>query len=268
MRLDEYWVQRQEETNKAVSRKNITATQKQLRKYYKASMERVLKDFEAVYDKLLATAKDGGQPTPADLYKLDKYWEMQGQLQHELQKLGDKSMGVMQKQFIAEYKDIYKNIALPSAQGFATIDTALAKQMVNAVWCADGYTWTQRIWNNIDYLQQTLNDELINCVVTGKKTSQLKKLLQNRFGVSHYQSDRLVRTEIAHIQTEAAKKRYEDYGLKRYEYHADPDDRTCKHGADCEALHGKIFYFSEMQAGVNAPPMHPNCRCAILPVIE
>ena len=100
---------------------------------------------------------------------------------------------------------------------------------------------------------------MINCVVTGKKTTQLRDLLMHRFKVSRSQANALVRTELAHIETEAARQRYEDYGLSQYEFLADTDERTCKHhSASCASLDRKRFYFSEMQAGVNAVPMHPN----------
>lgn len=50
----------------------------------------------------------------------------------------------------------------------------------------------------------TLNEHLIHCVATGKTPGELKKLLQEDFGVSYGRADSLVRTELAHIQTQAA----------------------------------------------------------------
>lgn len=69
--------------------KTIEETQKQIQAYYSKAMRRIIAEFEATYDKLLNTAKDGKPPTVADLYKLDKYWQLQGQLRAELQKMGD-----------------------------------------------------------------------------------------------------------------------------------------------------------------------------------
>lgn len=110
-------------------------------------------------------------------------------------------------------------------------------------------------------LQTSLEEGLLECVVTGKKSSDLKKLLQERFNVSYNRADTLVRTEMAHIQTEAAKQRYSDYGIKQVEIWADPDERTCE---VCGKLHKKKY-----PVGANIPiPAHPRCRCAIIPVIE
>ena len=268
----EYWADRQAKQQAAISRKAFKDIQKQLGKYYAASMKKVIEDFEATYDKLVATAIAGRQPTPADLYKIDKYWKMQAQLSKELQKLGNKEIALLSKAFEKQWEDIYYSIKLPSDVAFSTISTAGAEAMINVAWLPDGKNFSQRLWVNMQRLADTLNENLINCVVTGKKTTELKKLLQERFDVSYHSANTLVRTELAHIQVEAASKRYQDYGLKYYKFLADTDDRTCKHNhsgeESCEELDGKRFLYSEMQVGKNCPPMHPNCRCTIIPVIE
>ena len=162
------------------------------------------------------------------------------------------------------FLNVYEALAIPGDENFARIDTQAAQQAINRIWVADGKSWSQRIWSNTELLKQTLNEQLLHCVVTGKKTTELKKLLQERFGVSYSRAATLVRTETCHIQTEAAKQRYENYGIQQYEFLADTDEKTC---SVCGQLDGKRFYFTEMQPGVNAPPMHPNDRCAIIPVI-
>ena len=115
---------------------------------------------------------------------------------------------------------------------------------------------------------ERLNEQLLNTVITGKKTTELKNLLQERFGVSYSRANTLVRTELAHIQTEAAKKRYEDYGLEQYEILGNDDDTCGNHSVDCHEMDGKVFYYHEMSVGKNAPPFHPNCKCCIVPVVN
>ena len=133
--------------------------------------------------------------------------------------------------------------------------------MVNSIWVADGKSWSQRIWGNNNELLDTLNEGLLHCLVTGKKTTELKRELQDRFNVSYHRADTLVRTEMAHIQTQAAKQRYADYGIDRVQVWADKDERQCEH---CGTLHQKIYYAHE----TIPVPAHPNCRCAIIPYIE
>lgn len=259
------WEDRLADAKNRRANKSAKEIDEQLTKYYKTAAKRVMKDFEATYDKLLATVADGKEPTPADLYKLDKYWEMQAQLKEELQKLGDKEIALLSEQFVKTYKADYEAIKLsanisPDEQ-FSKISTEAAEQAINSVWVADGKEWSERVWDNTAKLADTLNEELIHCIVTGKKTTELKNLLQERFNSSYYEADRLARTEIAHIQTEAAKKRYADYGIEQVEIWADYDERRCD---VCGKLHKKRY-----PVGADVPiPAHPNCRCCIIPVVE
>lgn len=254
-----YWEKRTTKAQQQLTNRGIAKSEAQMLKYYQRTQQSVIAQFEATYDHLLARAAEG-QVTPADLYKLDKYWQMQAQLQHELTALGDKQAAHLGRAFEQQYIHVYEELALPSDVAFATIDKQTAHQMVNQIWCADGKSWSQRIWHNTELLRQELNDQLIECVVTGKKTGQLKQALMERFGVSYRRASTLVQTEMAHIQTQAAQKRYEDAGITEMEFWADPDERTCE---QCGKLH-KTRYSIHEQAPI---PAHPNCRCCLVPVI-
>ena len=256
-----YWQDRIAKAQATLTNKNTKQIEKQLKKYYGKSMERVVNDFEKTYNKVLLTTEEGKQPTPADLYKLDSYWQMQGKLRLELQKLGDKQISAMSKIFELQFFDIYYSFALETDAAFATLSLDAVRQMVNQIWVADGKSWSQRIWKNTELLADTLNEELLHCVATGKKTTELKKILQNRFNVSYSRADALVRTELSHIQTQAAQKRYEDYGIQEVMVWADEDERRCE---VCGELHEKKY-----PVGAHMPiPAHPKCRCSIVPVVE
>jgi SPP1 gp7 family putative phage head morphogenesis protein len=255
-----YWQDRQAQAQANLTNKSIRQTEKQLKKYYASMMEKTIADFEATYNKVMAAVEEGREPTPADLYKLDKYWQSQAQLKAELQKLGDRQIALLSKEFELNWFEIYYSIAIPGSDAFNTIDNSLVQQMINSIWVADGKSWSQRIWENTERLAAELNEGLIHCVATGKKTTELKNILQERFGVSYNRADALVRTEMAHIQTEAAKKRYEDAGVLEVEVWAPKDERQCE---VCGELHTKRF-------PANGPmpiPAHPRCRCCVLPVI-
>ena len=259
--MSNYWQDRMAQSQTNLTNKNIKQVERQLRKYYRRSMEQVIEDFEATYEKLLATVGADREPTPADLYKIDKYWKLQGQMQEELRKLGSKQVSAMAKAFELNYFDVYYSIGLEGLEAFTTLDTEAVKQFINQIWVADGKSWSARIWENTSKLAQTLNEELISCVTAGKKTSDLKKILQERFNVSYSAADSLVRTEMAHIQTEAAKKCYEDYGVQMVEIWADADERRCE---ICGKLH-----MTKYPVGAAVPiPAHPRCRCCIVPVVD
>lgn len=256
-----YWEDRQAESLAKISNKSIKTIDKQMRKYYAQTMEQVMADFEATYNKLLTTIDDGRKPTPADLYKLDKYWKLQAQCREELEKLGEKQIALLSKNFETNWFEVYYSINIDGATAYSTLDKSLVEQMINQIWAADGKSWSARIWENTNRLQETLNEGLLHIVVAGKQPRELKQVLQERFNVSYSRADALVRTEISHIQNQAAQKRYEDYGVQEFEVWADADERRCE---ICAKLHKKVY-----PMGANIPiPAHPRCRCSILPVIK
>lgn len=267
----DYWKKRMLAAQKEYSDKSIDSINEQLKKYYKKAMTSTINDFEAVYDKVLNTVEDGKPVTTADLYKLDKYYQMQAQLNKRLQKLGDKQCNIMSKEFEAEYKHIYNALsidknetaiqAMISDAAFAQIDEKAAEKVAQEIWCSDGKSWSDRVWDNVNDLQQTLNDNLIDCIVAGKKSTELKKSLMERFSVSYHRAETLTRTEIAHIETQAAQDRYKSYGIQQVEILADTDSRTCDICARLD--HKKLSINDDMPI-----PVHPNCRCCIIPVVD
>ena len=257
-----YWDKdRVAESQNRLSNKTAKQIDTQMRKYYKNAAKQVMTEFELVYQKILTQIEKGQEPTPALLYKLDTYWQLQAQLRDTLNSLGERQVALLTKNFERNYFEIYHSISLEGTVAFNTLDTAAVQQMVNSIWVADGKHFSQRIWDNNKLLIQTLNDELIHCVATGAKTSRLKQLLQERFNVSYSNANMIARTELAHIQTEAAKKRYEDYGIQEIEVWAEKDERQCD---ICGKLHKQRF-----PIGTQPPiPAHPNCRCCIVPVVN
>lgn len=256
-----YWADRVAAAHNRVTDKSINEVNRQLRIYYSRAMNDVIEAFESTYDKLLSTVEAGKDPTPADLYKLDKYWKLQAQMSEELRKLGDKEVSLLSKRFEAHFFNVYNAWAMEGQSAFSTLSPEMVKEMINTIWVADGKTWSQRVWQNTEELAATLNEELINCVASGKKTTVLKKLLMERFNVSYNRADALVRTELAHIQTQAAQRRYQDYGIQEVEILADPDDRTCP---VCASYDKKRYPVN----AVMPVPAHPRCRCSIVPVIN
>ena len=256
-----YWQARMASAQDLISQKNRKQIERVLRKYYKTAAQGVIDDFIDTYTKVLTAMENGVQPTPADLYKLDSYWQMQTQLDAQLKMLNEREQRHLLRNFKKEYWDIYNELNLEGVELFSTIDDNAVTQVINSIWCSDGKSWSQRIWQNTTLLKETLNSELIRCVTTGKSPSYLKKLLQERFNVAFNNADMLVRTELAHIQTQAAKQRYRDYGLREVEILADKDERQCEH---CGKLHGKRYSIND----VLPIPAHPRCRCCAVPVID
>ena len=256
-----YWQDRQAAAQNAITNKTKKEIDKQIQKYYKSLTRQVIADYESLYNQVLVKKAAGEAISPATIYAMDKYWSMNAQLRKRLDKTNSSLVSMLSKLFEISYWNSYDAIKIKGLKAFKTINNDGVRQVLNSVWAADGKTWSERIWGNLEQLKESLNDGLIHCVVAGKKTSQLKKILQERFNVSHSRADMLVRTELAHIQTVATKQRYMDYGIQEVQIWASEDERRCP---ICGKLHEKIY-----PIGATIPiPRHPNCRCCVVPVIK
>lgn len=254
-----YWAARTAKTQEELTDKSIAQAQKQLAKYYASAQKAVIEDFVSTYEHLLLR-QEMGHVTPADLYKLGRYWAMQNQLAEELRNLGNRQAAALEKVFVQQYQAIYASLAIPSEKAFSTISKEAALQAINTIWCADGKSWSTRIWENTEALKQELNEKLIETVTAGRKPAQLKHDLQERFGVAFYCADRVVRTESAHIAAQSAQQRYIDSGITEMQVWASKDERRCD---VCGKLHEKKYPVH----AISPLPAHPNCRCTLIPVI-
>ena len=262
LKMNNYWAERQAKAQEELTTRSIKKTEKQIQKYYLNCYKKLLGQFEATYNAVFSQMSEGKDITPAHLYNLDKYWKLQAELKTELEKLGYKQLSKLEDEFKKLYTAIYLSIDLPTSdKSWATLDKEVVNKVINSIWCADGKAWSQRVWENTDKLQQALNDNLIDCVINGRNPSELKKLLMKDFGVSYERANTLVTTEMAHIQTEAARDRYRKSGCQEVEVYGEEDERRCD---ICGKLNGKRFQIN----GVMPIPAHPNCRCCLIPVVE
>lgn len=120
-------------------------------------------------------------------------------------------------------------------------------------------TFSQRIWANQDLLRSETSKLLQTGMIQGRHPDVLARELRKRIDVSRFNSERLMRTEMARVQTEAQMQSFERYGFEEYEYMACHYGDVC---TACKALDGKHFKTKDAMPGENAPPMHPFCHCS------
>lgn len=130
-----------------------------------------------------------------------------------------------------------------------------ADALVNASF--QNATFSDRVWMYQDMLKAELANLLQTGLIRGQHPRKLATHLKKRFGVSQYNAERLMITELARVQTEAQKLAFERTDYEEYQFHA--LGTAC--GA-CRALDQKHFPVKDMMPGENAPPMHPHCRCS------
>lgn len=117
--------------------------------------------------------------------------------------------------------------------------------------------FSDRIWMHQDLLKSELSKLLQTGLIQGKNPRALARELKKTFNASTYNAERLMRTEMARVQTDAQKKSLERNGFEYYEFIA--NSGCCD---ICQGLDGKHFKVEKMMPGENAAPMHPHCRCS------
>lgn len=148
-----------------------------------------------------------------------------------------------------------------SILGDTVIDNAkMAKAVADSSF--KNATFSERIWVNQDQLKNSLSSVLSNALIQGKNPREFIPLIRKKFDVSRCNAERLLRTEIARVQTQAQAESYEANGIDEYEYVACGLKDVCPL---CKEMDGKTFKLKDMEIGENAPPMHPNCHCALAP---
>ena len=124
-------------------------------------------------------------------------------------------------------------------------------------------TFSDRIWADQAALRAEIDKLLQSGLIQGKNPRVLARELRKKFDASIYNSERLMRTELARVETDAQQKEYEVNGIEEYEFMANAG--CCD---ECQMLNGKKFKVAKMQPGLNASPIHPHCRCSTAPVVN
>src|SRR5690625_293571 len=143
----------------------------------------------------------------------------------------------------------------------ATIGHKKLESIVNSSFLTA--TWSDRIWNNQEALRLELNRLINNNIVQGRGARYQARELRKVFDVGVYESERLLRTEMARVETDVFMDIAERYNIEKYEWIAEPT--ACD---ECASLDGKQFRITQGEWGNNLVPLHPNCMCALALVYE
>jgi SPP1 gp7 family putative phage head morphogenesis protein len=130
-------------------------------------------------------------------------------------------------------------------------------------WGADDKNWEDRLEDDITAWNYNVQNKVKQGLL---KRDNLNDVLEDISDVFDY-ADRAISvlglTESTATGTHARQEIFKQHKFKKYRFYTQADERTCK---VCGSMHGLIFPVSAMVVGVNASPLHPNCRCFEVPV--
>ena len=270
--MSKYWQKRQIEQRDKAYQKSQKEFDKQLAKYYKTT----IKDLEIlITDLYLDILNSDGEPTLNELYRFNRFYKMRQSMNQKLNLLNEFTIS----QLTSEIDNLYKNtskivigVLFMNEPNSAQVDTVLkelwdanTKNWSKNIWCSDGKDIEQRVASNMRKLQQTIEKGIVDCVARGASKDELVKTLVGRFNVSFNEANRLARTELTYVQNQATMDSYKKANVEEYEYLSAKDNRV---SPICLEQNGKRYKVSEAIVGVNYPPLHVNCRCSTIAVIN
>lgn len=132
-----------------------------------------------------------------------------------------------------------------------------------------GANYSANIWNNRDKLAGIAQNEITKGIYQGKSAKKISKNISERLDASMKDIERVVRTESKHARNEASAQAYIDMGYEWYMFSSHTEgkssNRTCER---CKKINEEKYRFDKRVVGENFPPLHPNCRCTIIPIVK
>lgn len=239
---------------------------KETKQFYDDLLEQIntIKDTD-IKRKLLAKYN-----APAYGYRISRYETLQRRIDIEIKKVAEIEKQLTTERYIDTINETYYrnmfNIQrnLGFSFSFSNIDNRTIELLLNENWI-DKANFSQRIWNNSEFLGKYLRTNLTAATMSGKSINKIAQELADYMNVGIYNAVRLVRTEVNHFANEAEMLAYEELDIEKYRFIATLDNRTCEH---CAELDNKIFDVKDRRPGKNYPPIHANDRCTTVAVFD
>ena len=148
---------------------------------------------------------------------------------------------------------------------FAAIEDKAVEKILSKPWVPDGRNFSERIWGS--HRPQLINDlhkGLTQAIIRGERPTKLINEISKKYNVAKYRAKNLVLTERAFFTSAAQQDSFRERGVEQQRFCATLDERTSD---ICRSMDGKVFKTSEIEIGVNAPPLHCRCRSVMVPHI-
>ena len=105
--------------------------------------------------------------------------------------------------------------------------------------------------------------------------------IESYSGFQDWRAERIARSEVVRSSSEAERAAWQESGVvQSLQWYTALDDRVDE---DCNVLHGKEIDIADpfvtegglvemglqpYDGDLNGPPLHPNCRCTLLPIVK
>ena len=127
----------------------------------------------------------------------------------------------------------------------------------------DGEIFSNRIWQNKAAVVNKVKQGITNAMNGDTTIDKLGKDIQTAFNIGAYESQRLVRTENARVQSQAIDDIGRNSGCNQQMYCATLEGNTC---SKCAEYDGQYFDVDDDSKPQIPEDTHPGCRCLYINV--
>lgn len=140
------------------------------------------------------------------------------------------------------------------------------------------YNYRQQIEKNvakftqsmIDTDRQHLTDIIVNGLKDGRSVPEIRSEIEKAFNdYNKMQAQRITRTEVIRASNQASLDAFLQSGVvegKQWVTYGAVDE-CAEYDGKIETLGGS-FYSSDNEFADGDPPLHPNCKCVLIPIVE
>lgn len=255
-----YWAERVAQDRFDLSKKQMG---KQIKKLYRDTNKAISGKVTDLYLDMLET----GEITTTELYAYGRYKGLSQEINKELKALGTKEIKIINQSLEQTFKDTFKKTSLGLTKkpvNWGLVNQKAMEQVLLEKW--SGKHFSTRIWANKKDLSSRLRKGITDSVSLGYSKDKLVGEIRTGMGVGFNEADRLVRTELMNVINQGQKYTYAERGYTKYTLLPYYDNRTSD---ICNDLDTSIEYeFLDAVTGDTYPPLHPNCRTTVKPVIS
>lgn len=233
-------------------------------KEWQKSLEEYVREYETETDPVRAAEIKAQVDARAYRSRITRLEAVNAQIEGAVNVLYFKSLKEMkkdfaeifEKSFIGKAEDIAEHLNKSTEFIMKSFDEKIIEDVISYPWC--GNHFSDRLWKNKENLIFNLKEILSDGLQNGTALPQMAKEMADNTGQSFTAAYALVQTESTHFHEEANFRAYEGAGIEQYQFLAEHQLTTC---SICAELDSKVFDVKDRKAGINAPPIHPRCRC-------
>lgn len=191
-------------------------------------------------------------------FRLSRLELVEANIWLEVKKAGLMQTGIQTTAHKLAYETAYRYAMynLSKGTGVAPSFAMPNERTINRILGAKFYgkNYSERVWSNTNKLAGELRGVLATSVTTGQSQTKTARMIKDRYDVTRYEAQRLVRTETSRFNDQASHDSYKSIGIDEWVFLATLDSRTSDTCGDYDNDRFPID-------GGPTIPVHPDCRC-------